>query len=348
MTSDGDRRFIRLNSLWAGANETPEVLLQPDERAVFTMEEYVLTGLGDAFDLLHPDGDTVATAAWVVITDCQTLMPGDHSSDDWQHTLWPTPGEAEPDPTEFATKDDIRFTRFMPSASTDISSNMEFIEVANQGDKLAVLNGWTLRTTTGSSSTYNATIANLMIQPESSVLLANDADAVGVYEDGTVADMDGVLDRNFYLPNSGAALQLLDGSGAEVDTLVYGNGPVSVSGWSGIALAEPLANLDNLIYLRGSGCGDTPDTNTVEDWHEQWSRLGGGCCVADDGLRRGHAPAVGCIGGCYGRDVTACFVFVKDEMVEHHVGHAFVVHQNAPVAISCITRCWLRGGLPVS
>ena len=34
-------------------------------------------------------------------------------------------------------------------------------------------------------------------------------------------------------------------------------------------------NLDNLIYLRGSGCGDTPDTNTVADWHEQWSRLGG-------------------------------------------------------------------------
>ena len=48
MTADGDRRFIRLNSLWAGENETPSVLLQPDERAVFTMEEYVLTGLGDA------------------------------------------------------------------------------------------------------------------------------------------------------------------------------------------------------------------------------------------------------------------------------------------------------------
>ena len=323
MTSDGDRRFIRLNSLWAGANETPEVLLQPDERAVFTMEEYVLTGLGDAFDLLHPDGDTVATAAWVVITDCQTLMPGDHSSDDWQHTLWPTPGEAEPDPTEFATKDDIRFTRFMPSASTDISSNMEFIEVANQGDKLAVLNGWTLRTTTGSSSTYNATIANLMIQPESSVLLANDADAVGVYEDGTVADMDGVLDRNFYLPNSGAALQLLDGSGAEVDTLVYGNGPVSVSGWSGIALAEPLANLDNLIYLRGSGCGDTPDTNTVEDWHEQWSRLGGSTFCFDTSTT-GTGTITPLIGPEYG--LTDLLAWIDGATESLHV-HMYLLHE---------------------
>jgi len=275
LNADGDRRFIRLSNLWAGGNETPKVVLQPDERAVFTMEEYMLTGLGDAFELLHPDGDSVASAAWVVITDCQTLMPGDHASDDWQHTLWPTPGQAEPDPTNFATKDDIRFTRFMPSGSTAISSDMEFIEIANQGEKLAVLNGWTLRTTTGSMSMYNATITDLMIQPGSSTLLANDADAVSVYEDGNVVDADGALERNFYFPNSGAALQLFDNSGAEVDTLVYGNGPVAVSGWSGIALAKPLSNLDNLIYLRGSGCGDTPDTNSVTDWHEQWSRLGG-------------------------------------------------------------------------
>jgi len=275
LTADGDRRFMRLNSLWADENQTAKVVLQPDERAVFTMDEFILTGLGDAFDLLHPDGDSVTGAAWVVITDCQTLMPGDHSSDDWQHTLWPTPGLPEPDPTDFATKEDIRFTRFMPAGSADISSDMEFIEVANQGDKLAVLNGWTLRTTTGAMSMYNATITDLMIQPGSSTLLANDADAVSVYEDGTVVDVDGALERNFYFPNSGAALQLFDSSGAEVDTLVYGNGPVAVSGWNGIALAKPLSNLDNLIYLRGNGCGDTPDTNTVVDWHEQWSRLGG-------------------------------------------------------------------------
>ncbi|MGB1233984.1 MAG: phospholipase D-like domain-containing protein, partial [Poseidonia sp.] len=238
------------------------------------MDEYILTGLGDAFQLLHPDGDAVAGASWTVITDCQTLMPGETPSSDWVHTLWPTPGEAEPNPSDFATKDDLRFTRFMPSASTGISSDMEFVELANQGEHLAVLNGWTLRTTTGSSS-YNATITSLMIQPGESVVLANDADALGVYEDGTVIDLGGVLDRTFYFPNSGAALQLLDSAGDQADTVVYGNGPVEISGWNGIALAEPIANLDNLIYLRGSGCGDSPDTDTVADWHEQWSRLGG-------------------------------------------------------------------------
>ena len=275
VNAEGERRFMRLDSLWAEENQTAKVVLNPDERAVFVMDEYVLTGLGDAFDLLDPDGVSVDSASWTVITDCQTLMPGELEGDDWQHTLWPTPGQGEPNPADFATKDDLRFTRFMPSASTDISSDMEFIEISNQGDKLAVLNGWTMRTTTGSMTSYNATVNDLMIQPGSSVLLANDADAVRVYEDGAVVDVDGALDRNFYFPNSGAALQLLDGTGAEVDTIVYGNGPVSVSGWNGIALAEPLASLDNLIYLRGSGCGDTPDTDTVADWHEQWSRLGG-------------------------------------------------------------------------
>ncbi|DAC09805.1 MAG TPA: hypothetical protein D7H88_00935, partial [Candidatus Poseidoniales archaeon] len=60
------------------------------------------------------------------------------------------------------------------------------------------LNGWTLRTTTGAENMYNATINNLMIQPGASILLANDADAVRVYEDGDVVELDAVLDRNFY------------------------------------------------------------------------------------------------------------------------------------------------------
>jgi len=284
LNGDGDRRFIRLNQLWNQPNTTASELLQPDERAVFLMEEWMLTGLGDSFDLLHPDGGTVDNAFWTVITDCQTLMPGDDSNGEWQHTLWPTPGLAEPDPDQFASGEDLIFTRFMASATTSISGDMEFIEITNLGEELAVLNGWTLRSTTGSLTTYNATITSLMIQPESSVLLANDADALAVYEQGTIVDVEDALDRAFYFPDSGTALQLLDPSGAQADTLVYGNGPVSLAGWSGISLVPPLTNLDNLIYLRGSGCGDTPDSNTVEDWHHRWSRLGGSTFCYDTSL----------------------------------------------------------------
>ena len=80
LNADGDRRFMRMDSLWAAANTTAKEVLDPDERAVFMMDEYILTGLGDAFQLLHPDGDSVAGASWTVITDCQTLMPGETPS----------------------------------------------------------------------------------------------------------------------------------------------------------------------------------------------------------------------------------------------------------------------------
>ena len=279
--ADGDRRFVRPDKIWELANGSNPLELAPDERAVVLLEAWMLTGLGDYVVLLHPDGGIVDEALWTVITDCQTLML-DEASTEWKHTLWPTPGQPEPDPSSFAGAEDIVFTRFMPTATSDFSGDMEFIEVSNLGDQMAVLNGWVLRSTTGTLSSYNATFTSLTVEAGASVMLANDADALAVFESGTIADLDSVLDRPFYFPDSGTALQLIDPSGAEADTLVYGNGPVSLSGWSGIALVEPLSNLDNLIYLRGSGCGDAPDTNTVADWHHRWSRLGGSTfCYGD-------------------------------------------------------------------
>ena len=275
LTAQGDRRFIRLDKLWAEENMTAQVVLAPNQRAVFTMNEWILTGLGDSFSLLHPDGDAVDSSSWTVITDCQTLMPSDDVGSDWQHTLWPTPGSPEPNPSDFATYSDIKFTRFMPSASSSLSKEMEFIELQNLGNNIAVLNGWILRSTSSSFSTYNVTINSLVIQAGDSVILANDAPSLERYETGRIVDLTSILDRTFYFPNSGAALQLFDPSGSVADTLVYGNGPTAISGWSGIALVEPISGLANVVYLRGSGCGQSADTDTVEDWHLRWSRLGG-------------------------------------------------------------------------
>ena len=343
LNADGERRFMRLDSLWAPSNTTAKEVLNPGDRAVFVMDEYILTGLGDAFQLLHPDGDAVTGASWTVITDCMTLMQGEDVNGDWVHALWPTPGEAEPNPADFATKEDLRFTRFMPGASTSISSDMEFIEVSNQGVELAVLNGWTLRTTTGASSTYNATITSLMIQPGESAILANDADALSVYEDGNVVDLGGVVDRTFYFPNSGAALQLLDTNGDQADTLVYGNGPVSVPGWTGIALAKPIANLDNLIYLRGSGCGDTPDTDTVDDWHEQWTRLGGSTFCFNTNVA-GNGAITPLIGPTHGLvDLLAWIGSAETSLHVHmyllhevHLVEAMIAAQNRGVNVTVV------------
>ncbi len=275
VNGDGDRRFFRTDSLWnEQANATATTMLQPDERAVFLMDVWMISGLQDTIQLLHPDGQVVDTATWSTETDCQTLMPSSTDAE-WTHTMWPTPGGPEPDPSQFAGPEDVMFTRFMPYANVASSGDIEFVEITNIGDRLAVLNGWTLRTVTGASNMYNSTVVDLQIQPGSSVLLGNDVTAFGLYEDGDAYEIDSVMQRSFYFPNGGAALQLLDGEETVADTLVYGNGPVDVSGWTGIALVEPVSNLANLIYLRGDGCGEAPDTDTVADWHQRWSRLGG-------------------------------------------------------------------------
>ena len=269
------RRFMRTDSMWANGSATSSTVLAAGERALFLMDDDVLSGLGDSAELLNPDGDLIQSASWTMETDCQTLEAGPTSNDPWSHTLWPTPGEEEPDAGNLASPDDLRLTRLMPDASSSVSSTMEFLEITNSGDKLAVMDGWSLRATSSAGVPYDTSFTNFMIQPESATILANDASAVTLYEDGMVVELDTALNRSFYLSNSGAAVQLLDPSGNAVDTVVYGNGPVDVDGWSGIALVEPLTNLDNLIYLRGDGCGDAPDNDVVADWHHRWSRLGG-------------------------------------------------------------------------
>lgn len=184
LNADGERRFIRNGTLWSQNTTTPSITVETDERAVLLLDKWMISGLGDTIDLLNPDGESVDYAMWSIVTDCQTLVPGNTTQDEWRHSLWPTPGQAEPDIANFASPEDIRFTRFMPDGSTSISSNLEFIEISNQGSKLAVLNGWTMRSTSGAGVEYDTTITNMMIQPESSVVITNDADALGIYEDG--------------------------------------------------------------------------------------------------------------------------------------------------------------------
>ena len=267
--NDADRRFIREGTLWNAS----DLNLAPGERAVVQTDAWIVSGLGDRVHLLQPDGGIVDTAVWTEVTDCQTLMDGGNGS--WVHTLWPTPGLPEPDPSVLASPEDVKFSRLMPTSSTNLATDLEFIEISNRGDQSAALHGWSLRSITGVDSMYEATITALTIPARSGVVLTNDPAALGVFEPATAVAIDLVLNRSMYLPNGGAALQLLDPSGNTVDTVVYGNGPTEVNGWSGAALTEPLIGLENLVYLRGDGCSDGPDTDRVEDWHHRWSRLGG-------------------------------------------------------------------------
>ena len=274
-TIDEDRVFIREDNIWVdGINPEINILL-PQERAVILLNNWIITGLGDTISLSNPDGKIINSATWSVITDCQTLMHGENASDDWVHTLWPTPGQPEPDPSQMANIEDIKFTRLMSDGSAEFANSSEFVEISNLGDDVAILNGWSLRHTSASNSEFEAKFISLNIPANSAIILTSDTNSLSDFEDGILVDMGTVLNRSVYLSDSGAALQLINPSGVIADTIVYGNGPVDIEGWSGISLVEPFTGIDHLIYHRGDGCGQMQDTDTVTDWHQRWGRLGG-------------------------------------------------------------------------
>ena len=279
-TIDQDRRFIRYDSMWNATEGWEATLVQPGERAVFLMDKSMLTGLGDSFTLSNPDGVPMATAQWSIVSDCQTMMPGDTAEASWVHTVWPTPGGEEPNASQFAQLEDIKFTRMMSEGYTSISSNTEFFEISNMGDNIAYLNGWTFTVVTSGGPSPH-TFADLTIPANSAVIFAADPNGLSVYEDGTIYGFATSFTEAPTLPDDGAALHIMDPSGALADTVVYGNGPVDVDGWSGISLVEPVSGINLIIYHRGDGCGQLADTDQVADWHERWGRLGGSTFCED-------------------------------------------------------------------
>ena len=154
------------------------------------------------------------------------------------------------------------------------TTNDEFFEISNTGDIMAVLNGWTVRKTTTGGVIFNGTFTSGEISAGSSVIISPDANSVKAMGATMILDADDVMNFPVWLPNSGATIQLVAPDGTIADTFVYGNGPTDVEGWSGPSIAEPVTTVDRILYLRGDGCGEMPDTNNANDWEMRWSVAG--------------------------------------------------------------------------
>ena len=113
------------------------MILAPQQRAVLLMESNIISGLSDQIHLSDHDAVLVQTAQWNIVSDCQTMGPGEVETDSWELLLWPTPGTEEPDESLFAEAQDIVLSRFMPEGSSDISCNTDLIEITIIGDCLA-------------------------------------------------------------------------------------------------------------------------------------------------------------------------------------------------------------------
>ena len=262
-SSDGELIHLRPSWQW----NTTLMTIAPGDRAVFNVPNYFISGLGDNLTLEDPDGNFVDFVEWTITTDCKTM---DRHG---QILPWPTPGEEEPENSNFADADDLVFSRFMFEEKSQ-TTNDEFFEISNTGDVMAVLNGWTVRKTTTGGVSFNGTFSAGEIAAGSSVIISPDADSVKAMGATMILDADDVMNFPVWMPNSGSTIQLVAPDGTIADTFVYGNGPTSSEGWSGPAIGEPVTTVDRILYLRGDGCGDMPDSDTASDWEMRWSVAG--------------------------------------------------------------------------
>lgn len=271
------RQFVDSSMLWSHAENNTTI--EAGQRIVVELTYDIFGGsLEDTgiLEILNPDGELVTSASppsEYLASNCVTYGYNETNSE-WVEFAWPTPGTAEPDATMIASQDSIKFTSVMWDGISSISTELEFFEITNNGEESATLNGWQIRRTAADNTEYTAVITNLQIDAGSSVKLTNDVSGLGLYEDGTIIDMNTAMSTPIYLLDSGMALQLIHPTGQVADTIVYGNGPVDAEGWSGVALSEPVNGIDNLILYRGDGCGTITDTNQSVDWHQRWGRLG--------------------------------------------------------------------------
>ena len=263
ISGDGDLIHARMDNIY---NST-EMEIQPSQRKIVMAPNWFISGLGDSITIEDPDGNVVDSAVWTTTTDCKTM------NGEGEVLPWPTPGYEEPDISSYAGPEDLIFSRFMYQESS-LSSNDEFFEITNTGDRTAVMNGWTVRKTTTTGISFNGTFSGLMINSGESVIISPDAGAVKAMEQSTIVDADDVMDFPVWLPDSGSTIQLISPLGVVADTFVYGNGPTDLEGWSGVSIGEPVTSVDRILYLRGDGCGNLVDTNQSSDWEMRWSVAG--------------------------------------------------------------------------
>ena len=263
ISGDGDLMHLRPDRVW---NST-SMIIAPGERFVFTTPNWFISGLGDSISLQDPDGVEIDFVTWSTTTDCKTM------NGNGEVLPWPTPGEEEPDTSDFAGPEDLIFSRFMFEEKSQ-TTNDEFFEISNTGDLMAVLNGWSIRKITTGGTTFNGTFTAGEINAGSSVIISPDANSVKAMGATMILDADDVMDFPVWMPNSGATFQLVAPDGTIADTFVYGNGPTSEDGWSGPSIGEPVTTVDRILYLRGDGCGNMPDTDSSVDWEMRWSVAG--------------------------------------------------------------------------
>ena len=215
----------------------------------------------DANNLAGPDNLAVLDDGRVLVGE----DTGKHQNN--MVWLWKPPVE----PVEWDGEYTLKFTRIMPSEVPDRDN--DWLEITNIGNSPVSIAGWTIERIR-STEPWISTVNDLTIDAGASVVLTENPP--NLLADGGIVALDGnvALTNMPWLVDSGSALQLKAPDGTVVDAIAFGGGIAEIDGWTGAAISVPGDGSPGLILMRGSGCGDYPDTDSGADWEERWIRIG--------------------------------------------------------------------------
>ena len=221
-----------------------------------------------------------------VLDDGSLLIAEDTGKHD-NNMLWHWQPPAEP--AEWNNNFDVKFTRIMPSAVPNRDN--DWFELTNTGDEAVSLTGWTIERIR-STDPWISIVNDLTIDAGASVVLTENP--TNLLADGGIESLDGNVGLSTlpWLVDSGSALQLKAPDGSVVDAIVFGGGIAEIDGWQGAAVSVPGDGTPGLILMRGSGCGDYPDTDAGSDWEQRWIRIGASTFCDGGYLTTGAASSV--------------------------------------------------------
>ena len=268
-----------------GKLETP-FILKSGEYAVIAENEVGTLRLNNGGETIYLKNQDNATVHEVITGEASNgvSMVVDPSSPGgaWVDSLMPSPGAenqgeqnsggpVDVEPSWWDGEFNVKFTRIMPGEVPDRSN--DWLEITNLGSEEVSLDGWNI-TRVRASGLWHSTIISLTIGAGSSVVLTDNP--FNLLQDGGIVAQDGnvALNNMPWLVNSGSSFMLVEPNGTVVDSIVYGGGIAEIDGWGGPAISVPGDGSPGLILMRGSGCGDYPDTDTGSDWEERWIRIG--------------------------------------------------------------------------
>ena len=186
---------------------------------------------------------------------------------------------------------------YMVHYTSYLSQSDEGVRLINTSNSASSVGGWSIVNSSGSVTLpLTATIA-----PNSSIWIANSATGFSGlfgflpdYEygaDSSPAVPQAVATGGFNFPDAGDAVRLLNSGSQNADTLVYKNGNIGTTGWSGASVkpylpaGQPNFTEAGQIFYRKldetTGL-PVPDTNTKDDWAQDDDPAGIGTPIPGD------------------------------------------------------------------